>query len=328
MSADNPLVSIVTPSFNQAGYLETAIRSVLDQEYSRVEYLILDGGSTDDSAAIIERYQDRVAYWESEPDAGQADAINKGFKKATGEIVAWLNSDDVYLPGAFQQAVEAFRQHPEVGLVYADGIMVDSSLRILDYHRYPQVSVLDLLSFEVILQPTVFMRHEALEEVGYLDPSFHLILDHDLWVRIASRYPVIHVPAYWALERTHIEAKTIALAGDFVQEAERLIRQAAEDEHLGPLVESEHRRVHAGLNVFAARRLIDADQNRAAFRRLLAAARLHPATVMRYWYKVVQAGGGALGLARLFEWYRDTRRSIQHRGGRVEGLPAVRPDSS
>lgn len=322
MSGGKPLVSIVTPSYNQAEYLETAIQSVLSQGYPRIEYLIIDGGSSDGSVAIIERFQDRIAYWTSEPDKGQAEAINKGLRKATGDIVAWINSDDVYLPGAIEQAVNAFHSHPEVGMVYADGIMVDRNLKILDRHSYPQVDLTELLCFEVILQPTVFMRREVLERVGYLNPDYDLILDHELWVRIASRYPLFHIPAYWALERTHAQAKTIAQAAKFVAEAERLIEWAAENDELKEIVRREERRIHAGLNVFAARRLIDAGQHSRAFRRLMAAARLHPRTVLHYWYKVIQAGGSALGFAWLFEWYRNTRREIQYQGEVIENLPS------
>jgi len=320
VSHSNPLVSIVTPSYNQAPYLETAIQSVLNQDYPRIEPLVIDGGSTDGSVAIIKRYQERIAYWVSESDAGQAEAINKGLRRATGEILAWINSDDVYLPGAITQAVAALSDHPEIGMVYADGIMVDHQLKILDRHTYPQVDTADLLCFEVILQPTVFIRSEVLEEVGYLDSSYDLILDHELWIRIASRYPVLHVPAYWALERTHPEAKTIAQAGKFVAEAERLIAWAAANEKLGEIIQHERNRVYAGLNVFAARRLIDAGQYRLAFRRLMTAARLHPRTVLHYWYKVIQAGGSALGFARLFEWYRNSRRKIQYQGETINTI--------
>ena len=131
-----PLVSIVTPSYNQAIYLEDTLRSVLNQDYPRIEYIVIDGGSTDGSQEIIQRYADRLAYWTSEPDSGQADAINKGLRRTTGEIVAWLNSDDMYMADAVQEAVEALDASPEAGMVYADGLMVDAGGCLLDPHRY------------------------------------------------------------------------------------------------------------------------------------------------------------------------------------------------
>ena len=307
-----PRVSIVVPSFNQARYLETALRSVLDQDYPNLEVLVIDAGSTDGSLAILQRYASRLAYWVSEPDAGQADGINKGLRRATGEIVAWLNSDDVYLPGAIRQAVEALGAEAGAGLVYADGIMVDSEQVLLDRHRYRPLELVDLLSFEVLLQPTVFMRRSLLEQVGYLDASYQLILDHELWVRFAAHARLHHVRSYWALERTHAEAKTIARAGDFVAEARRLLEAAAGDARLAATMTQHARRIDAGFNVFAARRLIDAGQYRLAFRHVLTALRRHPPTVARYWYKFVQAAGSALGLAGVFFWYRRTRRRLQH----------------
>lgn len=324
-----PLVSIVMPSFNQARYLETALRSVLEQDYPRIELIVIDGGSTDGSLAVLQRYAPRLASWVSEPDAGQADGINKGLRQASGEIVAWLNSDDAYLPGAIRDAVETLQSSPEVGLVYADGIMVDSDQVLLDRHRYRQLSLVDLLSFEVLLQPTVFMRRSALEQVGYLNDSYQLTLDHELWVRIAARFRLHHIRAYWALERTHAEAKTIARAADFVTEARRLLDWAKDTPPFSEAYALQPKRIEAGFNVFAARRLIDAGEYRQAFRHVLTALGLHPPTVVRYWYKFVQAAGSALGLPGVFFWYRRTRRRIQHGGRRVEaGIGSDRPGPS
>jgi glycosyltransferase involved in cell wall biosynthesis len=295
----------------------------LAQDYPRVEYIVIDGASTDGSHELLSRYREHLSYLLSEPDRGQADAINKGLRMAHGEIVAWLNSDDAYLPGAIREAVETLEREPVLGMVYADGLMVDSRLRLLDRHTYPQVDVADLLSFEVILQPTVFMRRTIVEALGYLNGDYQLILDHELWVRIASRRPVRHISRFWAIERTHPEAKTVAQAAGFVEEAERLLREAEGDPVLAPIVARHRRQIRGGLDVFAARRLIDAGEHHQAVRRLARAARNDPARVLRYWYKLLQAVGGALGLAALFDRYRRTRRRLMHRRQVVDlGLTA------
>jgi glycosyltransferase involved in cell wall biosynthesis len=208
---DLPLVSIVTPSFNQARFLEATMQSVFSQDYPRIEYSVVDGGSTDGTVEIIKKYEGRLAWWVSEQDKGQTDAINKGFARANGEILAWLNSDDTYEPGAVSAAVDYLQEHPEVGMVYGDCNFINESGRVIGKFNSAQTDYRLLRQGYVhIPQQTMFFRADLWREVGPLDTSFYFAMDYDLWTRIAARSEIKYVPQTWANFRLHTSGKTIA----------------------------------------------------------------------------------------------------------------------
>jgi glycosyltransferase involved in cell wall biosynthesis len=205
-----PLVSIVTPSYNQAHFIEETIQSVLGQDYPRIEYIIVDGGSTDGSAEIIRRYADRLGWWVSERDQGQTDAINKGFARANGEILAWINSDDTYLPQAVSQAVAALQLQPQAGMVYGDANLIDEHGAVLGKFPARQTGYRRLRQGYVhIPQQAAFFRADLWRKVGPLDPTFYFAMDYDLWVRLASQAPLVYTPQLWANFRLHQTGKSV-----------------------------------------------------------------------------------------------------------------------
>ncbi len=301
------LVSIITPSYNQAAYLEQTIRSVLEQDYSPLEYLIIDGGSSDGSVEIIRKYARHLAWWVSEADAGQAEAINKGLQRAKGEIVAWLNSDDLYLPGAVAQAVQALRAHPEVGLVFGDAVSIDAQGRRLKRLVFGDWGLDELMRFRIICQPAVFMRRTVLERAGYLDPSYHYLLDHHLWLRMARLAPVRHVPQVWAAARHHPGAKNVAQAAGFGQEAVRILNWMKTQPDLAPRFARQRRQIEAGAQRLNARYLLDGGLPGAALRAYGRALALNPGYALQHWQRMIYAIlllVGGRGLSRLVERWR------------------------
>ncbi len=221
--SERPLVSIVTPSLNGAKFIEQAILSVRRQEYEPIEHIVVDGGSTDDTLEILTRYQHLI--WVSEHDAGQADAINTGFRMARGEVVAWLNVDDLYLDGAVGRAVRALQARPEAGWVYANYVLVDAGgteLRRVKPARFDLKR--QTRSGNLVASPTVFMRKATLEQAGLLDTRYHYAFDYDLWIRLGRLVPALQVDEYWAAFRIHEESKSTAHPADFWREEREIIR--------------------------------------------------------------------------------------------------------
>lgn len=220
-----PRITIVTPSLNQAQFLEETIRSVLLQGYPNLEYIVVDGGSSDGSIETIRKYAKWLAHWESEKDRGQSHAINKGFARATGEILAWLNSDDFLLPGALAAVATAFRTHGEAGLVYGGCQKVDEA-------GHPVATAVAARDFDLgslllgnfIAQPSAFFRRTTFEKSGPLDEELHMIMDYDLWIRIASAFPVIALPQVLSAFRTHSEQKTFTASMRWADEMIRVYR--------------------------------------------------------------------------------------------------------
>jgi hypothetical protein len=223
---NRPLVSIVTPSLNQGQWLEESIRSVLAQDYPRIEYLVMDGGSTDGSLDVLRKYQDRVPF-RTGPDGGQSRALRTAYEHLTGEILGWVNADDAYLPGAVATAVRALTAEPWLGMVYGNAEFIDPDGRALGpaVHIAP-VGVADplLRLGDCIVQPAAFFRRTAYEAVGGLDASLHWTMDYDLWLRLARQFPSRHLPETLAKVRLMPATKTASGGWKRMAEVERVAR--------------------------------------------------------------------------------------------------------
>lgn len=202
-------LSIVTPSYNQGRYIERTIQSVLDQGYPELEYWVIDGGSTDETLDIVRQYEDRLQ-WISEKDKGQGDAVNKGFQRATGDVIGWLNSDDTYTPGAFEKVMKVFNERPEVDFVSGDIYMIDEQDHPLRYRRAGPFNLRHLVRMGVsyVFQPSVFFRKSLLDQVGGCDLSFKHGIDYDLWCRMGEIATTHYIPEALANWRYQEMSKT------------------------------------------------------------------------------------------------------------------------
>lgn len=195
-----PLVSIVTPSYNTAAFIEETILSVKNQTYPNIEHIIMDGGSTDGTVDVIKKYDGTYNMtWISESDNGQSDAINRGWRQARGEIIAYINADDSYELTAVATAVEYLNSHPEIGMVYGECHVIDETSKITDRCQAKVFNLKEMLCRgNMVPQPATFLRRAVLDEIGFLDTGLHYCMDYDLWLRIAMKSEIAYVPRYLA----------------------------------------------------------------------------------------------------------------------------------
>lgn len=208
--SDLPTITIITPSYNQGAFLEETIRSVLAQGYPHLEYIVLDGGSSDSSRAILEHYHSHITYWESRPDAGQADAINRGFAMAKGNILGWINSDDTYLPGTLLAVGRFFVRHETAKLLYGEGWYIDDRSQRIEPCRFVRrrFDRNYIVNKDPILQPAAFWRRDLWDAVGPLNVSLHWVFDWEWFVRAHELAQFDYLPQFLANYRVQPQAKT------------------------------------------------------------------------------------------------------------------------
>lgn len=214
-----PKISVITPSYNQAKFLERTILSVLEQNYPNLEYIIIDGGSTDGSMEVIKQYQDQLAYWECKPDDGQTHAINKGLKRATGELIGWQNSDDIYEMEAFISCAKAAQKYPHKHVFIGNMNIIDANDRQLRdlYYVKPTYNALRAEGM-VLANQAAFWRRDVHETIGYMDESLNYAFDYEWFLRLLKQYDAVHTDQFWGNLRYHDQTKMHNLSEKFTEE--------------------------------------------------------------------------------------------------------------
>lgn len=219
-----PRISIVTPSYNQGEFIEETIRSVLLQGYPNLEYMLVDGGSTDNSLEIIKKYEKYLSYWVSEPDKGPTDAINKGWQRASGEIIAYLNSDDAYFPGALATVAEAFQQNPQAKAICGKEVRINKEGLVLAEYSVKEGNRLSLLNLNAPPQPATFIKKILLDSVGGIDLNIKYIFDLELCLRISRLNTITSIPNILAVTRWHNDTITLNRRSEIGSELVRIIK--------------------------------------------------------------------------------------------------------
>jgi glycosyltransferase involved in cell wall biosynthesis len=278
-----PLVSIVTPTYNQADFLRDTLESVLAQDYPHIEHQVIDDGSTDETPQILAEYSGRIAI-ERHANRGQTPTINKGWERAQGDILTWLNSDDTFLPGAITKAVDYLQAHPDVGIVFGDTLFTNQDGEPLerskaraefDYHEFV------LQCENPIAQPSAFIRREVIEDVGLLDPEFYYFMDWDFWLRAGIRHRIAYFPELLSTYRLHKDSKTVAQANKAAPELEYMYRKFFARTDLPEDIRALERRAMVNMFFTSGGYYLEGGNPRAAARMGFKALGAYPSSIYR-----------------------------------------------
>lgn len=313
-----PRVTMVTPSFNQAKTLEATILSVLQGGYPNLEYMVIDGGSTDESEEVIRKYRTRLAYWVSEPDRGQSDAINKGWRRATGDYLWWLNADDMLTPDSLFRSVAFLERHPNVDMVYGDVYRIDGAGAWLGEFRYKDFDFETFVTeWRDLSQAGALTRRRGFDKVGYLDEDLHYLMDRDFWQRLAlAGGVIIHRPFPLAFFRIHDESKTQAGSPRAAEERLRVTERLLEDPSAPAWAARRRGKIWSNAHLTCSRVLVKHGDYVGALEALGEAVHRMPGQILRwnFWYALFQVTLGlSLGKRRWIQLralVRKVRRTL------------------
>lgn len=306
-----PRVSVTTPSYNHQQFIEETIRSVLLQGYPNLEYMVIDGGSNDGSIEIIRKYEPWLAYWVSKPDGGQADAINKGWHRSTGDIIAYLNSDDTYVPGTMFTAVTALKNNPDAGMVFSDCQIIDEHSQVVDAMRGLEFKLSRQLRHNSVPQPTMFFRRQVFDKIGFLDASLQYTLDYEFCIRVGQHFNIKRVPGVLARYRMHQLAKSSSQMDRFFNEWVSIFEWAAQQDDLKSYMphRASQRRGLAFFNLGIMYYAVgDMPQARSKF---FQAAKLYPKLISQpaIWLYLIKSLLGARFMKTFRYWLNKTVRN-------------------
>lgn len=285
MEEELPLVSIVTPSYNQGAFIEETILSVKNQNYPRTEHIIIDGGSTDNALDVIKKYEGTYNMrWVSEPDEGQSEAINKGWRKAHGEILAYLNADDTYMPWAIETAVKSLNDHPEISMVYGDCNIVNECNEVVGRCPATEFDVKEMICGRTsVPQPATFFRRAVLDEIGHLDTNLYMAMDFDYWIRIGLKFKVKYIPQLIANFRRYPGTKTVSEGYKSAPEYFYIIDKTFSNPKLPEEVKTLRRQAYSCAHLAAGTDYHFQRQMKLARKHLIKSIMLYPPNLVRPW---------------------------------------------